>query len=82
MMIIAGAISAARAKSTMNAVLSLGVSGYGMALTFLFFGAPDLAMTQFSVETLTAVIFVLGLLSLPRFRRTLSHRSASARHCS
>ena len=59
MMIIAGAISAARAKSTMTAVLSLGVSGYGMALTFLFFGAPDLAMTQFSVETLTAVIFVL-----------------------
>ena len=59
MMIIAGALSAARAKSTMTAVLSLGVSGYGMALTFLFFGAPDLAMTQFSVETLTAVIFVL-----------------------
>jgi multicomponent Na+:H+ antiporter subunit A len=59
MMIIAGALSAARAKSTMTAVLSLGVAGYGMALTFLFFGAPDLAMTQFSVETLTAVIFVL-----------------------
>jgi multicomponent Na+:H+ antiporter subunit A len=59
LMTIAGALSAARAKSTMTAVLSLGVSGYGMALTFLFFGAPDLAMTQFSVETLTAVIFVL-----------------------
>ncbi len=59
LMIIAGALAAARAKTAMIAVLSLGVTGYGMALTYLFFGAPDLAMTQFSVETLTAVIFVL-----------------------
>ncbi|MCC7497047.1 MAG: DUF4040 domain-containing protein [Bryobacterales bacterium] len=58
-LIVAGAISAVRAKSSIAAVLSLGVSGYGVALTYLFFGAPDLAMTQFSVETLTAVIFVL-----------------------
>jgi multicomponent Na+:H+ antiporter subunit A len=59
LMIVGGAISAARARSIITAVLSLGVTGYGVALTFLFFGAPDLAMTQFSVETLTAIIFVL-----------------------
>jgi multicomponent Na+:H+ antiporter subunit A len=59
MMIVFGALAAARATSTIAAVVSLGVTGYGVALTFLFFGAPDLAMTQFSVETLTAVIFVL-----------------------
>ena len=59
LMIVAGALSAVRARSAITAVLSLGVTGYGAALTFLFFGAPDLAMTQFSVETLTAVIFVL-----------------------
>ena len=58
-MIIAGAISATLAKSTMAAVLSLGVVGYGVAMTFLLFGAPDLAMTQFSVETLTVIIYVL-----------------------
>ena len=57
--IIAGAIAATLAKSTMAAVLSLGVVGYGVAMTFLLFGAPDLAMTQFSVETLTVVIYVL-----------------------
>ena len=28
-------------------------------MTFLLFGAPDLAMTQFSVETLTVLIYVL-----------------------
>lgn len=57
--IIAGAIAAALAKSTMAAVLSLGVVGYGVAMTFLLYGAPDLAMTQFSVETLTVIIYVL-----------------------
>lgn len=67
-MIIAGAISAARARATMTAVLSLGVTGYGVALTFLFFGAPDLAMTQFSVETLTVIIFTLVFYHFRRFR--------------
>jgi multicomponent Na+:H+ antiporter subunit A len=58
-LIVAGAISAALARSTISAVLSLGVVGYGVAMTFLTFGAPDLAMTQFSVETLTVLIYVL-----------------------
>jgi multicomponent Na+:H+ antiporter subunit A len=57
--IIAGAIAAAVARSTMAAVLSLGAVGYGVAMVFLSFGAPDLAMTQFSVETLTVLIYVL-----------------------
>lgn len=68
LMTIAGAISAVRARATITAVLSLGVTGYGVALTFLFFGAPDLAMTQFSVETLTAVIFTMVFYRFRRFR--------------
>ena len=59
LVIIGGAIAATVARSTMSAVLALGAVGYGVALTFLTFGAPDLAMTQFSVETLTVLIFVL-----------------------
>ena len=58
-LIIAGAMAAALARSTMSAVLSLGAVGYGVALMFVSFGAPDLAMTQFSVETLTVLIYVL-----------------------
>ena len=57
--IIAGAIAATVARTTMAAVLSLGAVGYGVAMVFLNFGAPDLAMTQFSVETLTVLIYVL-----------------------
>ena len=59
LIIIAGAIAATVARSTMSAVLALGTVGYGVAMVFLTFGAPDLAMTQFSVETLTVLIYVL-----------------------
>ena len=58
-LIVSGALSAAFADSTMAAVLSLGVVGYGVAVMYALLGAPDLAMTQFAVETLTVVIFVL-----------------------
>jgi multicomponent Na+:H+ antiporter subunit A len=58
-LIVAGALSAAFARTTMAAVLSLGVVGYGVAVMYALMGAPDLAMTQFAVETLTVVIFVL-----------------------
>jgi multicomponent Na+:H+ antiporter subunit A len=57
--IIVGALAAASAQSPMTAVLSLGAVGYGVATIFLSYGAPDLAMTQFSVETLTVLIYVL-----------------------
>jgi multicomponent Na+:H+ antiporter subunit A len=57
--IVAAAVATTFASSTMAAVLSLGAVGYGVAVIFLVFGAPDLAMTQFSVETLTVFIYVL-----------------------
>jgi multicomponent Na+:H+ antiporter subunit A len=58
-LVITAALSAAVARSNMMAVLSLGTVGYGVAVIYTLFGAPDLAMTQFAVETLTVVIFVL-----------------------
>jgi multicomponent Na+:H+ antiporter subunit A len=66
-LIVAGAVSAAFARSTMAAVLSLGVVGYGVAVMYALLGAPDLAMTQFAVETLTVVIFVLVFSNLHGF---------------
>jgi multicomponent Na+:H+ antiporter subunit A len=66
-LIVAGALSAVFAQSTMAAVLSLGVVGYGVAVMYALLGAPDLAMTQFAVETLTVVIFVLVFARLRGF---------------
>ncbi len=47
------------------AALLVGVTGYGMAALFAFHGAPDLALTQVLVETVTLVAFVLVLRRLP-----------------
>jgi multicomponent Na+:H+ antiporter subunit A len=76
--IIAGAIAATVARATISAVLSLGAVGYGVAMIFLSFGAPDLAMTQFSVETLTVLIYVLVFRHF-RVLGALSSRLARAR---
>ena len=56
----------------MAAVLSLGVVGYGVATTFLMFGAPDLAMTQFSVETLTVIHLRAGVQALQKSRAAVA----------
>ena len=77
-LVVAAALSAAVARSNMAAALSLGAVGYGVALIYALFGAPDLAMTQFAVETLTVVIFVLVFAQLRGFG-DLSTRLVKAR---
>ncbi len=54
-------------RSRLAAVASLGVIGFGMSILFILFGAPDLAMTQFSIETLSVILLVFVLYKLPRF---------------
>ena len=55
------------ANSRLEAVIALGVVGYSLSLFFMDFGAPDLAMTQFAIDTLTVVLFVLVLYRLPKY---------------
>jgi multicomponent Na+:H+ antiporter subunit A len=64
----AGAVAVVRARSLLVAVAALGVVGYGVAVVFLLFRAPDLALTQFSIETLSVLLFVLVLRRLPPLR--------------
>ena len=66
-LILAAAFMAVQVRSRLAAVAALGAVGYGVGLLFIFFGAPDLAMTQISIETLTVILFVLVLYRLPRF---------------
>ncbi|HZJ80343.1 MAG TPA: hydrogen gas-evolving membrane-bound hydrogenase subunit E [Dysgonamonadaceae bacterium] len=54
-------------KSRLTVIVSMGLVGYSTALIYLFFGAPDVAMTQFLIETLSVVLFVLVLNRLPLF---------------
>ena len=53
--------------SRVVAVASLGGVGLCICLLFVYFSAPDLAMTQFTIDTLTVVLFVLLLKKLPLY---------------
>ncbi len=63
--IISAAIGAATVKRRMAAALMLGTVGFAMAGLYEVQGAPDLALTQFAIETLGTVLFVLVLRFLP-----------------
>jgi multicomponent Na+:H+ antiporter subunit A len=65
LLILAAALGAIVMRNRLAGVLLVGVAGYGCGTIFVFHGAPDLALTQFLVETLTLVIFVLVLRTLP-----------------
>jgi len=68
------------------ALIMLAGAGLVTCLTFAWFSAPDLALTQLSVEVVTLVLLLLGLRWLPRRvalddarRRTLRARARRAR---
>lgn len=54
-------------QSRLTAVVSMSIIGYCICVMFVFYSAPDLAMTQFTIDTLTTVLFVLVLYKLPPF---------------
>ncbi len=64
-----------RSSSLFFMIVALGVIGYSIALLFILYGAPDLAMTQFSIETLSVVLFVLVLYRLPNLAQLSSSRA-------
>ncbi|MEM0899284.1 MAG: hydrogen gas-evolving membrane-bound hydrogenase subunit E [Pseudomonadota bacterium] len=65
LLVAASAVVASISRSLVVAVVAVGLLGYGIALVFLMNGAPDLALTQFSVETLFVVIVMAVLVKLP-----------------
>jgi multicomponent Na+:H+ antiporter subunit A len=62
---VVAAVALTRASKRFPAALLVGATGYGMAALFAFHGAPDLALTQVLVETVTLIAFVLVLRRLP-----------------
>ena len=68
------------------AVIMVGATGLVTCLTFAWFAAPDVALTQLTVEVVTVVVFLLGLRWLPRYeewddprRKTLRARARRVR---
>jgi len=74
LLVVGSAFISTASSSRLSAIVAMGGVGFGVALIYLQFGAPDLAMTQFAVETVTVILFVLIIGRLPRYSR-LSTRS-------
>ncbi len=72
--LIAATLASILQKTALATVACLSGVGFIIAMLFALLGAPDLAMTQFAVETLMLIIFVFVLFHLPRYR-DLSRRA-------
>lgn len=62
---IAAAVAATQVHKRFAALVTVGVTGFGMSALFALQGAPDLAITQILVELVTLIAFVLVLRRLP-----------------
>ncbi|MDX9929826.1 MAG: proton-conducting transporter membrane subunit [Bacteroidales bacterium] len=59
----------------LTAIVAMAVVGYGIGLLYLFYGAVDLAITQFLAETILMVLFVMVMYRMPGFAPLSSRRS-------
>ena len=75
LVIIISTVYSMISKSRITTIITMGVTGYGIALLFMYYSAIDLAITQIIVETLIVVMFVLILQRLPLFARLSSKTS-------
>lgn len=53
------------------AILILGITGYGVAILFVLYRAPDLALTQLVIETITVVLFLLCFYHFPKLKKRM-----------
>ena len=63
---IAGALYALFAKDLLSALIACGIVGYGLVICFLLLKAPDLAIVQIVVESITLIIMVAVVLDSTR----------------
>lgn len=66
---LAAAAAVPFARSRVNAILFTGAVGYMVTGLFLVFRAPDLALTQMIVETVSVILFLLCFKFLPKLKR-------------
>ncbi len=64
--VVVAALGATRADRRFVAVMMLGAVGFGIGTLFIIQGGPDLALTQFVIETVGIIGFMLVLRHLPR----------------
>ncbi|MGM0922411.1 MAG: Na+/H+ antiporter subunit A [Bacillota bacterium] len=66
---VLGTVTILFSKSRLTAIIALGSVGYSLALFFVLFRAPDLALTQLVIETVSVALFLLCFYFLPSFKK-------------
>jgi multicomponent Na+:H+ antiporter subunit A len=66
------ALMAAFSNSLIFSIIALGLLGFCIPIIYMMYGAPDLAITQVLVETLTAVMFMAVIYKLPCYKELSS----------
>lgn len=69
LVMIIATMSVVTSNDFVTVLVGLGTIGFGVALIFMYHGAPDLAITQLLVETLTVVLFMFVIIRLPALKR-------------
>jgi multisubunit Na+/H+ antiporter MnhB subunit len=63
---ILGALYAIHAKDLLSSVIACGIVGYSLVICFLLLRAPDLAIVQIVVDTVTLIIMVAVVINSSR----------------
>jgi multisubunit Na+/H+ antiporter MnhB subunit len=71
---LAAAVVAIEIKDLLSAAVSLGIVGFSVAIMFMLLQAPDLAIVQIVVETLTVVFFAAVILRTTNVDSTAAGR--------
>ncbi|MBN1125455.1 MAG: DUF4040 domain-containing protein [Sedimentisphaerales bacterium] len=61
--IIIAALIAVETQNLLSSVICIGAAGFGGSLIFLFLKAPDIAITQITVEVLALIILIRATIS-------------------
>ena len=69
LLLVISSVTILFAKSRLTSIISLGAVGYTVSLFFVIFRAPDLALTQLVIETVSVALFLLCFYHLPQLSR-------------
>ena len=66
------AVTVLISKSRMTSIIAVGALGFLVSFFFVLFRAPDLALTQLVVETVTTALFLLCFYHLPQLKKEIT----------
>ena len=76
--IVAAVVGVLRARSRLSAIIFSGLAGIGSTVLFVLLSAPDLALTQLLIETVTVILFLSVFRFLPPMKRYSRGQGAAA----